>query len=285
MKLSSISIIVLALFAFSILVFPAQSFAGETREGEVSKLLHDVYVLNLLNLLELSEDQMRFIISKTKEAKALRDRVGIALEADSRKTKAELLELKKRLTDYKTFSKEDKRQYLTDLIQQKHNEKKKLRGDIDKIIVDVSDSLTGKQLYIIRVYRNSVVPPRLALTGEFDVLKVVITRLDKMRDFPEEEYNDRKIEFMADIIKRAKKSRPLGRLKDQAKIEGELSSLLDEARGLLTSEYAARKDLIARRIKEIMHLGERDETLDIRIEKFLLDERVIPYLEEKLKAR
>ncbi len=294
MKTGKTSILVMAALVAFVWCTPAEAFpwfdellTDETIQ-DVSRLKHDIEILNLLNALYLTQQQLDDLLDIHQRSETLFEDVKMALSARADESKRSFAGLRHAL-----ITGRDPEQPLAHQAQQENHRLKEIGvealDDFTAIAVEVEDLLNESQKVIVSHYISCLIPPknevnplRVGQSGNSDGPK---HHLGKIREIPTVIYLFKKNEIVDKIhshISTVARGIPGVSLEDARE---RIIDLLDEIRAMSETEFRLYdKDPI----KEIIGhppILQASEDLKPKINRFLLHPRVKPLLEEIKRHR
>jgi hypothetical protein len=251
---------------------------------DVGELQREVQLLNLLNGLELSADQMHFLLEKAQEAQKIREEFKGKADGNVAETTEVLSELRTILM---------KGENIPDSLRERwysiHGKNLELRGEYEKemtrIAQEVQSILESHQIYALEHFVPCVIPPKgEARIGQAEDTTAGEEILARIRAIPAARFERNKGEIARRIMERLKSRLPRG-FGLPANEEEEIArvlTILEEARGLSDVEFELQKTDLVQQVKSAYELPEAPVDVCLKIERHLLDPRIIPLLEEKL---
>ena len=254
---------------------------------DAGELQRDVQLLNLLNGLELSADQMRFLLAKAKEAEEIREEFKSKADENVGETTAVLSELRATLM---------KGENIPDSLRERwfsvHSKDLALREEYESEMTwlarEVQGILESHQIYALEHYVPCVIPPKgEARIGQAEDTAAGEETLARIRAIPTARFERNKEEIARRIMERLKSYLPRGfvpTINEEEEI-ARILAILEEARGLSDVEFELQKTDLVQRVKSAYELPEAPVDVCVKIERHLLDPRIIPLLEEKLALK
>jgi len=251
---------------------------------DVGELQREVQLLNLLNGLELSADQMRFLLEKAQEAQKIREEFKGKADGNVAETTEVLSELRTILM---------KGENIPDSLRERwysiHSKNLKLRGEYEeemtRIAQEVQGILESHQIYALEHFVPCVIPPQgEARIGQAEDTTAGEEILARIRAIPAARFEGNKGEIARRIMERLKSRLPRGSAPviNEEEETARILSILEEARGLSDVEFELQKTDLVQQVKSVYELPETPVDVCLKIERHLLDPRIIPLLEEKL---
>ena len=266
---------------------PVPALAASTKaEGldQVANLRRDVQLLNLINGLELSVEQMQFILDRAREAEAIREEIKGRAEGNAAATSQVLGKLREILLHGEVISSELRDEFFS-VEGENHVLKEEWEQEIARLALEVEEGLEGHQLYALERYVPCVIPPKgEARIGQAEDPHAGQALLQRIRDIPAEQFEVRKERIAQRVLERVLGRLPKGRalaFDQEEEIEWMLG-FLEKVRGLDEMTFAVEKEKLVEEVKS--HYAPPDVPVDVsaKIESHLLDPRIIPLLEGKL---
>ena len=244
-------------------------------------LRREVQLLNLTNGLELTPEQMRFIVEKAQEAQELRQE--LQAEADVEETTIVLEEFRATLMAGENVP--------PNLAQRFHAVEGRFRAakdtyeaELTRIAGEVEEVLEEHQLYALEQYVPCLVPPEGTLrvgqargTGGGEAV------LERLRALPAERFERRGKEIARRILERIREHMhgAVVILDEEAELE-RIEGLVEEARALSDVEFELQKASLVEELLASYEAARSQREPTAMIARHLLDPAIIPLLEEKL---
>ena len=269
---------------------PEPAFAASTEAeglGEVANLRRDIQLLNLINGLDLSAEQMQFILDRAKEAEAIREETKGRAEGNAAATSQVLTELRETLMRGEVISSELRDQFFS-VERENHTLKEEWEQEMARLAQEVEENLEGHQLYALEHYVPCVIPPRgEARIGQAEDTQAGQALLQRIRDIPDDQFEARKEKIAQRVLERVLARLPKSQALtlDQEEETEWILCFLEKVRGLDEMTFAVEKEQLVEEIKSRYTSPEVPVDVSAKIERHLLDPRIIPLLEEKLAMR
>ncbi len=271
------------LYGISGAMILSSAAVAQPLEKKKSEVREDITILNLVNSLYLTKNQMLALLTKAREAEAKRKAFTSQLEELTGYSEASLKKMRGKL-----MKNEELPEYLTSEVgsSQKnlHDLRDRHEEEMLKLAKDVSRILNENQLVMVDEYVPCIIPQR-SLThpervGQADATVGMERLLERIHDMPEALYQQRKEGILMGAAARLEKH-----THKEVEVEKEkkrLAKIFDEARALSDLEFDLKKAELAQKIlPEEKKIKTEKERLR-KIAHFLLSPRIIPVLEEKL---
>ena len=159
------------------------------------------------------------------------------------------------------------------------------QAEMTRVAREVKVILEQHQIYALVHFVPCVIPPqdkaRIGQTEDATAAEEVMARI---RAMPDAKFERSKEEITRRITEHLKTHLPGGSIlviNEEEEI-ARILSILDEARGLSDVEFELQKTDLAQQVLFAYELPEAAADTCLKIEKHLLDPRIIPLLEEKL---
>ncbi len=251
---------------------------------DVGDLQREVQLLNLLNGLELRASQMRFILEKAQEAEEIRDELMTRADENIEETAAVLTELRATLMKGESITDSSRERWFSI-----HSENQELREEcqveMTRIAREVKVILEQHQIYALEHFVPCVIPPQgEARIGQAEDTTAAEDVLARIRAVPDAKFERNKEEIARRIIEHLKSHLPGGFILiiNEEEEAARILSILDEARGLSDVEFELQKTDLVQQVVSAYGFPEAAIDIYLKIEKHLLDPRIIPLLEERL---
>jgi len=262
---------------------------AEDIDKQEKELRTQITIYNLVNGLYLTEDQMEFILNKSKELDSLLRKLQDRKKSDASDQRKALLVLREEV-------RKEVPQVSEDLAKEIHRNNflmLKLRKEyidaLSETTEQVKSKLTDKQIYLIQSFKPCLIPPKgPARMGQISSQAGPIKLLERVRNMPTKRYKTRKSDIANRYIKRLSLKFPYLSDRELSEAKTKFLRIMDDVRGLSDLDFALQKKDIANEIKNIVIRGEHKEKQideDKKIARFLLNSQIIPVLEEKLSIK
>jgi len=251
--------------------------------SDLAKLNHEIVLLNLINGLYLSDQQVESLILTIEEAQKVKQDFNEVLYQHKTELESILLNLKETLLQDKQIS-----EILTNQILQmnkQQHELKDLQGEkLIELQENVKEILSPNQLILIEEFKPCTIPPKKGRIGQSLDMESErsVGLLERIREMPSYRYNrvkDRLVEIHMDKIEKfIKKFSESERQEYQQKI----LNTYDQARKLSDKEFLIQKNILAQKL-----IPESDTKVTLKkyqldkVGKFFLDETLLNILKEK----
>jgi len=267
---------------------PELAFAASTKAedlGEVANLRRDVQSLNLINGLDLSAEQMQFVLDRAREAEAIRAEIKNRAEGNAAATSQVLSELRETLMRGEVISSELRDEFFS-VEGENHALKEEWEQEMAHLALKVEGNLEGHQLYALEHYVPCVIPPKgEARIGQAEDTHAGQALLQRIRDIPDDQFEARKKKISQRVLERVLARLPKGLALDQEEETEWILCFLEKVRGLDEMTFAVEKEQLVEEVKSRYASPEVPVDVSLKIERHLLDPRIIPLLEEKLAMR
>lgn len=270
-------------------------------EEQIRGLFEEIMLLNLVNGLNLTEDQIRQILQYNKEVQSLKAQT----ETENTRTLNGVInaytELKSTLEKNEGIPKDIEHQAF--MMEQ---EAKRINGELMESVANIEKELTGvlieSQVEIINNFNPCLIPPKdlkdPVRAGQAANSEQGLDMLRRIRKMPQDVYEDRKPEIVERHLENIQKH--VGKLNDEEKKhEAErLSTVMDKARKMSDKDFELNGPDLAREFfNDSKKTLEKDKELQkeaekirherhggpTRLGKFLLNPRIVPILEKRLE--
>jgi hypothetical protein len=269
---------------------PGLALAASTKAedlGEVTNLRRDVQLLNLINGLDLSAEQMQFILDRAREVEAIREGIRGRAEGNAAATSQVLSELRETLIRGEVISSELRDEFFS-VDRENHAFKEEWGQEMARLALEVEGNLEGHQLYALEHYVPCVIPPEgEARIGQAEDTHAGQALLQRIRDIPDAQFEARKQRIAQKVLERVLARLPKSQALalDQEEEAEWMLCFLEKVRGLDEMTFAVEKEELAEEVKSRYASPEVPVDVSVKIERHLLDPRIIPLLEEKLALR
>jgi len=271
--------LIIVLFLLNSLVFPLNL---KKENKKLSQLKEEIYLLNLLNGLDLKPKQMEFIKEKIKEKIEIEEFTREKLQLKEEELFSALEEIRGYLI---------KGNEIPDSLKQKYHRihtqiKKEIMitdERIKELALEVENILEDHQKYQLRNFVPCIIPPKGELrVGQANDYSGVARMLERIRKIPERVYRWNKERIIFRTIERMKLNLFPWNEIDENKMENYLFKLFDTVRMLSDADFQLQKDKFAEELVSAFSPKKKKQDLIGKIKFFLLAPNIIPILEQKL---
>jgi len=259
----------------------AQSFSPPDR---VEKIIKEIKLLNLINGLELSQQQMEFIIQQAEEAKKIKNNFEDEIQEKNAEGYKIYTDLRNKLMQDKEISDQLKRRvHLCN--KSEHNLKKNFEDRMNSLAKNIKNNLQGYQLYLLDQFKPCLIPPDNTIRiGQIKDSKGFERQLDRIRKMPDRVFVKRKESAAERTLETIKKHLPKGYIIEEEKEKKRILSFFDKSCQLSDIDYSLKKAEIVQEIISKYKLPKLPIDITIKIEKHFLTPEVIHLLKAKLET-
>lgn len=258
---------------------PAQSVSAQS-PPEVADLHRQVQLLNLINGLELTPEQMRFVLERAQQAQE--ERETLEAQADTESSQAILEEIRDTLMAGQALSPELRERFFT---AKADNERliEAYRGEAARLAQEIEGILEEHQLYALEQYVPCIIPPE----GELRIGQAQGAGsgavLERLRAIPDDRFERHKGEIARRILERLRKrQRGMVVLDEEAEL-ARIDGLIEKVRSLSDVDFELQKETLVEELLAPYETAHHEPDVTAIIARHLLDPAIIPLLEEKLE--
>ena len=278
-------------------------FVEEKRDPRARKVEEEVGTINLLNNLDLSKDQMGFIIAKAKEL----ERISKDLYKDYRKYCNKMFQCEKMIkrqvesgrTALEFYAEEGclkTKEYCSLFYAEREYLKNKkqcnvlyyeLNDIIKEFVKTVEDRLKDFQLVALDKYFPCIVPyaSDYFIGGANKSMNIGLIVMGA-RSWPAERYASEKETFVAKNIAALKTMFcPCQRLREDSIVREEMLKTMEQIRKLDDADFWLNMGKIGLELEEKISLKDPELSRQEKIYKFLLSKQSIPILEKRSRQK
>ena len=272
--------------AFFLFIFPGEilSSLSSEEESRIAEVTRQIRLLNLINGLELSTDQMRFIIEKSREAEAARAEI-VRRAGDSSSEAERALKPLARLRQV-LLRGENIPKALEAEVHESSLWTKELRHGYDKRIAEMAAEVEGilkpHQIHTLETYVPCLIPPSQGAAGQAENPKEAINLLTRIREMSASDFKRSKLALATRIWKDLERKLPVRQGFHERDEVCWLESFLGRARELSEVDFALQCRSLVHELKDRYYPSKPAVSISARIVRFLLDADMTPLLEQKL---
>jgi hypothetical protein len=256
----------------------------EEKLEKAEELRREIRLLNLVNGLDLTQEQMEMILRSAEEGKKLRERFIATLLNQQEKMEESLKEIKSYLGERKEIPPDVAQNY-----HRLNKEMKKARLEMQErvryLAKQIEEGLESHQLFQLQKFIPCIIPPKgEARIGQADNYKGQIRSLERIRRIPSRLYQTRKEEILNRTLESMKIHVPLWIDIDKEEMKNHIQAVYDETRRLDDAEFEIQKQRLAEDLISRFKPDIPSHNLARKIEGFLLSPEIIAILEKRIEA-
>jgi hypothetical protein len=270
-------------------IFPVIALAEEEQPENLaqsqlfSQQRTEIQILNLVNSLYLTRPQMQLILERAKMARIMSRLYDIRSEELLQVLNPQLLKLKETLASGQDIPAELK-EAVNKAKQEFETVKENYEKQRLKLAADIKEVLDGGQLYIIDTYKPCLVPPPgPGRIGQAEQNEGAEKMLANVRALPQAKYERRKTGLAGKLINQIRKKMPAGFIIDEEKETTRIMAFFDEARKMDDVSFSVHKGELVAAFKSAYVVPKLPLDITVKIDKFLLSEKVITLLKQRLQ--
>jgi hypothetical protein len=254
-----------------------------THDETLDKMQREVVLINLINGLYLTPDQIDKIELKNKEAQKVRDRFVKQINKERKEMVKILDDLKEVLLESQNISKDLKKQVRK--IKEIQFKLQEERGEqLLRLESEIQDILTENQIMVIDTYKPCLVPPEKGKIGQSIEAGAerIVRMLKRIRQMPRENYELMK-EMMIDLyIDKVEHHVGILTPEERTQLQEDALIIFENVRSMSDEEFFIKKGELA---KDFIHEKDskpRQRKYSFgRVGNFLLDPLIVPLLRLK----
>lgn len=251
---------------------------------EAQRSGQEIRLLNLLNSLYLTSEQIQFILNRLRRLEDLKKG-----DPDIEKEYEESLEGIKEDLKQDNFVPDEKREEFQRLKRNIGMRQKEYMEMGRQFAEEIKGQLTPIQQQVIEDYNPCIIPPKgPSRIGQASEPQRVEKQLEDIYNMPEGEYVQNKYDLAEKTLKRWMEFKAHGirfkELIDEKELSDKILEFYDRIRGLDEIEFTANKEKLAKEFTEIFPKETKEQDLTTKIQRFLLNPAIIPLLEERLQS-
>jgi len=282
MKKTSFLICMAALF----LIITGPGARGEVKRDRLHQLHHEIVLLNLVNGLYLTPEQMESLIKKIEEAEAARQ--DFTEEIERRKAEVEdvLEEVREVLMKGEEIP-DDLKQSVHRMKEIQHRLEDERGKKLTRLESDVEALLTENQRIVIVDYKPCTIPPAQGKIGQSveTAAEGIARALTRIRRMPRDRYEMMKDMFADFHIDKVERHLGFQTPEEKEVYRNELLDTFEKARTLSDQDFFVQKGELAQSLlpEDARVLKRRKNQLS-KLGFFLLDPDLLPILKKRLKG-
>lgn len=252
---------------------------------EELNLRRDIQLLNLVDGLYLTQEQMQELIKVVTVARKLREEHQTRMQQYTAAARPVLEELRESLIAGR--GKPD------DLARRVHQSQAPIHKELQEhqkkmllLVDDVRRILNENQIELLRDYKPCLIPPYNPSSASIGQSSVdpgpTVRMLERIRSLRPRAWNARKHRIIEQMAEHALF---YGHVQLTAEDKGQLLQLMEQARALPDVQWEGQKTVLARKVRSLLERDSRpkgDLELARKIGQFMLNPRLAPILEGRL---
>ncbi len=271
---------------FLLLLLAGCSPAAAAQVQEKGDLGRQVQLLNLLNGLELSPEQMNIVLEKARQAEEVRGRYREQAEERRQETDTVVGEIRAVLMAGQVIPEELAARYHA-MAGENKSLRERFSAEMDRLAREVEDILEDHQRYTLEHYIPCIIPPPgEARVGQAPTGERVQALLERVGALPEEEFAARREAIAKRILERILE-RGHGRIVvvDREAELARILGLLEQVRALSEAERLIQGPQLAEELLSPYREAVSPVDLVAKVRQHLLDPEIIPLLAERLSGQ
>jgi hypothetical protein len=259
----------------------------ELMKGKMEKteeLRKEIRLLNLINGLELSAQQMEVVLENAEESQKMRAQLEKVLLARQEEMEAALEEIRLYLRENKEIPPETVQKYHR-LDREIREERLKSLEAMKILAKEIEESLEPHQLYQLQEFIPCIIPPKgEKRIGQAKDYRGLIRGLERIRRIPSRIYQQRKDEIVWRTLGGLKLHAPLFSDLDEEEMKRHVELIYDEVRNLEDAEFEIQKERLAEDLISPFKPEIPSNSEMRKIMEFLLSEGIIPVLKARIDS-
>jgi hypothetical protein len=290
-------IVLITVFIFIPATFARPPYPRSEEVMKIHELRQDISTINLLNGLNLSREQIKQVLSLARLAEEARQYAASQMKEILPEAQEAFSALKEEIKKGSPAQ-----GYLPKRAKLINSRLKDLHQDIQADMADrmqqiearLRQVLTAGQIHIVSEFKPCLIPPdelgEPARAGQADPSSKIIKKLRRLRELPDWAWENRKEFIVERVVERIAKHFRL--TDEEAEAEyARLLQLFERARALSEIDFEVEKLTLANQIKPRDRIEELQKEIEWRLPqhkkqpkltRFLLSDRIIPILEDRL---
>jgi hypothetical protein len=310
-KSTILRVVILFLFALPVFSFQQGIEMDDElakKQDRVRKLFSDISTVNLLNGLHLTDKQMKEILHLAKKAQTIKQEfpgnrgsvyMQVLDEAEEKFTRL-FNEIMKGNPAREGSDIEREAVRINHRLKEAQNRAvRTINNELAALDSELSDILTPEQEQVIDDFKPCLIPPKdlknPVRAGQASSNDHAIKALRRVREIPGHIWDRRKYRLIAHRIERFSRHRYAMSAEEKEEELQRLLSIFEKARAMSDTDFELEKDKLAEELRPVDKIHKLREEIENRASykrrpkasrkvRYLLNERIIPILEERLKG-
>ncbi len=256
--------------------------SSQEKLGKAEDLKKEIRVLNLINGLDLTQEQMEIVLANAKEYKKLKDQFEKALLRKHEEMEVALDDVRSYLRENKDIPPQTVKNYRR-LDREVREARLKIQEGMKNLTKKIEESLEPHQLYQLQEFVPCIIPPKgEKRIGQAKDYKSVTRNLDRIRRVPSRLYQQNKREIVEKTLEGFKLHAPLFADTDDEEMARRIESIYDEVRSLEDADFEIQRERLAEELISPFKPQAPSNGLTRKIAGFLLSAEAIPVLERRI---
>jgi hypothetical protein len=256
--------------------------SSQEKLGKTEDLRKEIRLLNLINGLDLTQDQMEIVLTNARENKKLRDHFEKALLSKQEEMEVALSEVRSYLRENKEIPPQAVRNYRR-LDREVREARLKIQEGMKDLVKEIEESLEPHQLYQLQEFVPCIIPPKgEKRIGQAKDHKGLARNLERIRRVPSRLYQQNKEDIVGKTLDGLKLHAPLFADINNEEMERHIETIYDAVRNLEDAEFEIQKEQLAEDLISPFRPQAPSNSLMRKIAGFLLSAEVIPVLERRV---
>lgn len=248
----------------------------------ITRTQREIQILNLINGLELSKNQMDFILEKAQEIEQIKNELSKEISND--KTTLQILDQLRENRMKNQELPDELRKMVHSAEEKMHDYRLSMFESIEKMANEVEHMFDPNQIYQLEHYIPCLIlPPGESNIGQSEKPTGIIQQLKRIREVPDWLYETKKHDIVNKTVEKMKKHLPRSTEFNEYAEQQRILELFDEIRDISDVDFALKNEDYANELKGKYLIKKIPINLSLKIERFLLNPLIIPILENKIK--
>ncbi len=249
---------------------------------KTEELRREIRLLNLMNGLDLTQEQMEIILASAKESQRLMAQFEHILRNSQDEMEAVLEEIRGYLRENTEIPSQTVQKYHR-LDRENRKERLKIQSKMKGLAREVEECLEPHQLYQLREFVPCIIPPKgEKRIGQANDYKGLTRGLERVRRVPAYLYEQKKEEIVSRTLQGLKLHAPPFSDADDEEMRRHIEAIFWEVRTLEDAEFEIQKEHLVEKLISPFKPEIPSGNVIRKVAGFLLSEEVITVLEERL---
>jgi len=257
----------------------------DVRDQQTRALEEEIIVINLLNNLDLTKEQLEFIIRQAREIEDTHRQVYAEFGKYSRRMRSVENKIKRQVEAKRVYLDKELADSCIQEIRQSNALFFRLNNRIKEGIRSVESQLKDFQLVALDQYIPCIIPiVTNSFIGGMDGAMYLAPVLALSRKIPLDRYKTEKDLYIAKKIEELKANMPTcKKLYPDDIAREEISKAIEQARQMDELEFKLKLNTLAEELDRKIIMDEPELNRQERIQRYLLSRKSIPVLERRLR--
>jgi hypothetical protein len=271
---------------FSVLFLQGFLYSQDSDTEKTHELNRDIVLLNLINGLYLTPEQMEALIEKIEAAEQIRNAFLLELEQNKSVFEDVLTDVREVLNRGEAIPQELKKR-VHEMKELKYKLEDQRGEKLVRLESDIGDILTENQLLVLDEYKPCTIPPEKGRIGQSAeaAAEGIVRIFERIRHMNHERYDAMKDRIVDIHMEKAERHLGFENQGEKDAYRKKISDVMQKVRNLSDKKFMLQKGDLARQLLPEDSAAPRRRKNQLgKTGRFLLDPALAPILQTRLKG-